>query len=84
MGLPAEWNFSSAGTKSHASSSLRSVVLSPPGMTRPATSSSWPGILTSVDVDADPVERLPVKGEVPLEREHADLHADRTSCQAHQ
>src|SRR6185295_16989308 len=30
-------------------------------------------------LDADPVERLPVKGEVPLEREHPDLHADRTS-----
>ena len=40
MGLPAEWNFSSAGTNSHVSSSLRSVVLSPPGMMRPATSSS--------------------------------------------
>src|SRR5688572_7731633 len=30
-------------------------------------------------VDADPVERLPVEGEVSLEREHADLHANCTS-----
>ncbi len=40
MGLPAALNFSSAGTKSQASMSLSSVVLSPPGMMSPATSSS--------------------------------------------
>src|SRR5215467_297167 len=47
MGLPAAWNFSSAGTKSHVSSSLSKVVLSPPGMTSPPTCSSCPGMRTS-------------------------------------
>ena len=49
MGCPAAWNFSSAGTKSQASMSLSSVVLSPPGMINPATSSSWRGMRTSTD-----------------------------------
>src|SRR2546422_1490007 len=42
IGLPAAWNFSIAGTNSHSSMSLRSVVDSPPGMISPPTpSSSW-------------------------------------------
>ncbi len=49
IGLPAAWNFSSAGTNSHVSISLSSVVLSPPGMISPATWSSWPGIRTSTE-----------------------------------
>src|SRR5262245_48365073 len=48
-GLPAAWNFSRAGTNSHSSRSLSSVVLSPPGMMRPPTWSSCRGSRTSTD-----------------------------------
>src|SRR5213592_4303827 len=51
IGLPAAWNFSIAGTKSHSSMSLRSVVDSPPGMMSPPTASRSTGGLAS------PVER---------------------------
>src|SRR5437660_5367918 len=47
IGLPALLNFSSAGTKSHASMSLSKVVDSPPGMMSPSTSSSSTGLRTS-------------------------------------
>src|SRR5437867_7718904 len=65
MGLPAAWNFSRAGTKPHSSRSLRRVVLSPPGMMRPSTWSSWRGSLTSTDSSPSRSRTLPWRPKSP-------------------
>ena len=79
MGLPAAWNFSSAGTNSHSSRSLSSVVLSPPGMMSPSTCVELPRQPDLDRLEAESVERLAVQVEVALEGEHTDGHAVRPS-----
>src|SRR6266403_4902877 len=46
-GRPSAWNCWSAPTNPHSCMSLRSVVLSPPGMMSPSTSASCSGLRTS-------------------------------------
>ena len=67
------------------SSSLSIVVDSPPGRTIASTPASCSGVLTSVDVGAERVERLRLLAKRALQRENTDLHlAASASRTAHQ
>ncbi len=71
-GRPASTRLRTGSIRSNATASFQIVVDSPPGMTRPSTSSSCSGLRTGTAAGARGGQGAQVLGDVALQREHAD------------